>query len=113
MPPLLNKAGNQSGLTTTGTTTPQSIQSSHCSPSPQRHEPVPEAVPIRTYNRRPTEQQVVANLRPARSGRIIRPTGKASGKAFATTIDTIDVQNAFIPLEEMEPPPIKIGRAHV
>ena len=52
---------------------------------------------------------MAANLRPARSGRIIRPTKKASGKAFATTIDTIDVQDAFInvPLKEMEPPPIK------
>ena len=110
-PPPSDRAVDQSGLTTTptitGTTTPQSIQSSYFSPSPQRHELVPEAVPIRTYNRRPTEQQVVANLRPARSGRIIRPTNKAAGKAFATTIDTIDVQNAFIPLEEMEPPPIK------
>ena len=46
---------------------------------------------------------MVANLRLARSGRIIRPTNKASGKAFATTIDTIDVQDALIniPLEEI------------
>ena len=94
-PPPSDGAVDQSGSittpTTTGTTTPQSTQSSHHSPSPQHHEPVSEAVPIRTYNRRPTEQQVVANLRPARSGRIIRPTNKASGKAFAITIDTIDV----------------------
>ena len=94
-PPPSDRAVDQSGLTTTptitGTTTPQSTQSSYFSPSPQRHEPVPEAVPIRIYNRRPTEQQVVANLRPARSGRTIRPTNKAAGKAFATTIDTIDV----------------------
>ena len=59
-PPLLDRAVDQSGLTTTptttGTTTPQSTQSLHCSPSPQRHEPVPEAVPIQTYNQRPTEQ---------------------------------------------------------
>ena len=32
---------------------------------------------------------------------------KVAGKAFATIIDIIDVQNAFILFEEMELPPIK------
>ena len=33
---------------------------------------------------------------------------KAASKAFATKIDIINVQNAYNPLKEMEPPPIKL-----
>ena len=35
---------------------------------------------------------------------------KAASKAFATIIDIINIQNAFIPLEEMELPPIKLRK---
>ena len=45
-PPLLDRAVNQSGLITIGTTMPQSTQSLHYSPSPQYYESVSEAIPI-------------------------------------------------------------------